>query len=112
MGSLTNLAEIEGLIKDGYYLNPKQAAAYLGVTVKTLADYRSFGRKPEYIKFHNKVRYSPEVILEYKTKQSDFKNRFKHHYLRLTTPQHDIPIMNNESNKCNIIVWPKLIKSR
>ena len=48
--------EIEQIIIDGGYLTAKQAALYLGLTVKTLADYRSKNRKPDYIKRLNSIR--------------------------------------------------------
>lgn len=84
-----DVAEIESLLQAGYYINPKQAAAYLGVTVKTLADYRSFGREPEYIKHHNKVRYSSEAIRAYKQKQSTWQAKPKYSHLLSTTLEQD-----------------------
>lgn len=49
----------------GRYLTPSQAAGYLAVTTKTLADYRSKGRLPRYIKRGNAIRYPADAIIEF-----------------------------------------------
>ena len=39
------------------YLNPQQAADWLGLSVKTLARYRVKGRGPVFHKFGGRIRY-------------------------------------------------------
>ncbi len=39
-------------------LTPKQAEEYLGIPVKSLANWRSLGKGPAYYKLGGKVRYS------------------------------------------------------
>ncbi|PIR39558.1 MAG: hypothetical protein COV35_03355 [Alphaproteobacteria bacterium CG11_big_fil_rev_8_21_14_0_20_39_49] len=41
MNNKLNFKEVEEIILSGGYLTSKQAAAYLGVTVKSLADYKN-----------------------------------------------------------------------
>lgn len=57
--------EIEKTLTLGGYVTSRQAASYLDVTPKTLADYRSKGRLPRYIKRGNAIRYSADAIIEF-----------------------------------------------
>lgn len=65
MKNRLNFREIEAIILSGGYLTSKQSAFYLGVTVKSLADYRSKKRGPEFIKYHNFIRYPAQSIIDF-----------------------------------------------
>ena len=84
MGS--TIEEIKKLIEAGVYLTPKQAALFLGLTVKTLADYRCIGRRPEFIKRKNAIRYPANAVLLYHHEQLA-KARYSH--ALPTTQQYD-----------------------
>jgi hypothetical protein len=76
------MAEIQLLLEKGYYLTSKQAALYLGLSTRTLADYRSLRRKPEFIKRGNDIRYPAEAVLAYKHYQKNYRK------LLSTTPDY------------------------
>jgi len=59
------MKEYEQIILSNGYLNPKQAAAYLGIGIKTLADYRSKGRLPHFIKRRNAITYHAWAIIQF-----------------------------------------------
>jgi len=82
--------EIEQIIIEGSYLTAKQAAFYLGLTVKTLADYRSKNRKPDYIKRLNSIRYPPDSIIEFIIQRNKSKYSPVYDYLLSTTMKYDI----------------------
>jgi hypothetical protein len=46
----------------GALLNPKAAAAFLGLSEWTLAEWRCRGGGPRYIKAGNRVRYAPAAL--------------------------------------------------
>jgi hypothetical protein len=47
------------------YLSPPMAAAFLGVSVKTLANARVSGRSPPYSKVFGRIRYRTGDLLSY-----------------------------------------------
>ena len=49
------MPKIEYRAKTENALPPKQAAEFLGVTPKTLANWRSAGQGPDYIKYGNTI---------------------------------------------------------
>ena len=74
----------------GIYLTPKQAALYLGVKVKTLADYRSKKRKPYFIKRYNAIRYPPHGIIDFIVERNKAKMMRQYDQLLLATLEHGI----------------------
>ncbi len=90
MRDISGIKEIERIILSGGYLTSKQAALYLGVTVKTLADYRSKNRKPDYIKRKNSIRYPANAIIEFIIERNKAKKMPKYDYLLSATLEHDI----------------------
>jgi predicted site-specific integrase-resolvase len=51
--------------KTGQALNEKQAAAMLGVSMKTLQAWRFQGKGPAYCKLGRAVRYLPQDLTDY-----------------------------------------------
>ena len=49
----------------GGHTNPNGAAAYLGLSVPTLARWRSEGHGPNYLKYGNRVRYTRKALEAY-----------------------------------------------
>ena len=47
------------------YLTEREASALLGISMKTLQNWRWRGMKPRFIKMHGCVRYSVEDLLEF-----------------------------------------------
>lgn len=64
---------IEAILFLKGYLTSKQTAEYLGITRKTLADYRSKGRLPRYIKRGNAIRYPADAIIEFIVERNKVK---------------------------------------
>ena len=44
------------------FLTPREAATFLGLSVRTLARYRSNGKGPAFYKFGERVRYTPDDL--------------------------------------------------
>lgn len=59
-------------IPEARYLSPKQAAAYLGFTVRQLECWRALGRGPKYCKCGRHVRYPLQAIEDWM--QSQLRN--------------------------------------
>lgn len=51
------------------FLAPAEAAQILGITTKTLANWRCLSRGPNYVKVGRLVRYMRKDIAEYATKR-------------------------------------------
>ncbi|MCY4003420.1 MAG: helix-turn-helix domain-containing protein [Rhodospirillales bacterium] len=49
------------------FLTPRAAAAFLGLSVRTLARYRSGGKGPVYYKFGRTVRYMSDDLRQWAT---------------------------------------------
>jgi len=52
-------------------LSTKQAAEYLGVAPKTLANWRAEGTGPHFTRFLNRCRYSMEDLKHFHAKKSE-----------------------------------------
>lgn len=52
-------------MEDRNLLNEKQAAERLGVAVKTMQQWRHFGRGPKYVKVGRLAKYQPSDIDAY-----------------------------------------------
>jgi len=52
------------------FMNPKQAAEYLGLRPNTLAKMRVYGNGPKYRKHGFKVLYSQDDLIEWSEKSS------------------------------------------
>lgn len=46
-------------------INPSEAAAFLGVSTKTLANGRVSGKSPPYFKIYGRIRYRPTDLVDY-----------------------------------------------
>ena len=88
MNNKLNFKEIEEIILSDGYLTSKQAAAYLGVTVKSLADYRSKKRQPHFIKRRGAIRYPSQSIIDFIIKRNEAKYLAKYDVLLSATHQH------------------------
>ena len=88
MNNKLNFKEIEEIILSDGYLTSKQAAYYLGITVKSLADYRSKKRGPYFIKHRNAIRYSSRSIVDFIIERNKAKYLAKYDYLLSATLQH------------------------
>lgn len=81
-------SEIERIILSNGFLTPKQAATYLGITTKSLATYRSRGRKPDYIKRGQTVRYPAQAIIEFIRERNEVKYMKQYDHLLQVTMEH------------------------
>ena len=89
MEDIEKRIEIEALLLAGHYLTGEQAALYLGVTQKTLADYRYTGRKPDFIKVRNQIRYPAQAIIEFLVQRMVAKELTKYDHLLSATLEPD-----------------------
>ena len=88
MGQHKVFKEIERTILTNGFLTPKQAAIYLGLSHKSLADYRSRGRKPDYIKRGQTVRYPAQAIIEFIKDRNEVKYMKQYDHLLQATTGH------------------------
>ena len=63
-------------MKDVKYLDTTQAAAYLGLSRRTLNRYRVSGDGPMYLRFGNRVRYVREDLDEWARSDGDGDERW------------------------------------
>ena len=99
MEDTLNFKQIEEIILSGGYLTSKQAAVYLGVTVKSLADYRSKKRQPYFIKRLNAIRYPAQSIIDFIIKRNEAKYLAKYDILLSATLEHGTKDFHSNSQK-------------
>jgi DNA-binding CsgD family transcriptional regulator len=97
--------EIESIITAEGYLTPKQAAAYLQVTTKTLADYRSNGRKPDFIKRGQTIRYAAQAIIDFIIQRNETKRMPEYDQLLIATQQYGNHGIENSETADMIETW-------
>ena len=82
------ITQIEQTLLLEGFLTPKEAALYLGIQTKSLADYRSRGRKPDYIKRGQTIRYPAQAIIEFICERNEVKYMKQYDHLLQSTMEH------------------------